>query len=126
MVYTGTLMTENAFYPLFVSVALALVLVLERPTPLRQVLLLALCALAFLTRAQAVAFLPAILTAPLLLAWLDGRRSALRQYAVLWGAAVVALVLVPIAQVARGRSVLSVFGAYETAGKTHYALGDVR
>ena len=33
MVYTGTLMTENAFYPLFLLVALALVRVLERPTP---------------------------------------------------------------------------------------------
>jgi hypothetical protein len=125
MAYTGTLMTENAFYPLFVCVALALVLVLERPTVLRQLVLLALCALAFLTRAQAVAFLPAILSAPLLLAWLDGRRSALKRYAVLWAAAAVALVLVPLAQIARGRSVLGVFGAYETAGKTHYALADV-
>ena len=42
MLYTGTLMTENAFYPLFLVVALALVATLERPTPLRQVVLLAL------------------------------------------------------------------------------------
>ncbi len=34
MAYTGTVMTENAFYPLFLVVALVLVLVLERPTPL--------------------------------------------------------------------------------------------
>ena len=46
MLYTGTLMTENAFYPLFLVVALALVATLERPTPLRQVVLLALCGLA--------------------------------------------------------------------------------
>src|SRR5206468_4317174 len=32
MLYTGTLMTENVFYPLFLTVALVLVLMLERPT----------------------------------------------------------------------------------------------
>ncbi len=32
LAYTGTVMTENAFYPLFLVVALVLVLVLERPT----------------------------------------------------------------------------------------------
>ncbi len=74
MAYTSTLMTENAFYPAFALVALALVLVLERPTWRRQAVLLGLCAFAFLVRAQAVAFLPAVLTAPLLLAWMDGRR----------------------------------------------------
>src|SRR5258707_1253048 len=35
LVYTGTLMTENVFYPLFLTCALLLVLVLERPTRLR-------------------------------------------------------------------------------------------
>ncbi len=58
MLYTGTLMTENAFYPLFVLVVLMLVLTLERPTWRRQVALLVICALCFATRAQAVAFLP--------------------------------------------------------------------
>ncbi len=123
MAYTSTLMTENAFYPAFVLVALALVLVLELPTWRRQAVLLALCAVAFLIRAQAVAFLPALLTAPLLLAWMDGRRRALRDYRVLWGAALAAIVLVPVVQLARGRSLLGVFGAYERAGQTHYALG---
>ncbi|HEU5263987.1 MAG TPA: hypothetical protein VFU34_05070, partial [Gaiellaceae bacterium] len=32
LAYTGTVMTENAFYPLFLVVTLALVVVLERPT----------------------------------------------------------------------------------------------
>ena len=40
MVYTGTLMTENAFYPIFLTAALALVLMLERPTWQRQLLVL--------------------------------------------------------------------------------------
>ncbi|MHB8642887.1 MAG: glycosyltransferase family 39 protein [Gaiellaceae bacterium] len=125
MAYTSTLMTENAFYPAFLLVALALVLVLEQPTWRRQALLLALCAFAFLIRAQAVAFLPAILTAPPLLAWMDGRRRVLREYTVLWTAAVVALVLVPLVQIARGHSPLAVFGAYEKAGHTHYTVTSV-
>ena len=32
LLYAGTLMTENAFYPLFLCAVLALVLALERPT----------------------------------------------------------------------------------------------
>src|SRR5436190_22744980 len=39
MVYTGTLMTENAFYPLFVTTALAFVMTLERPTVARYAFL---------------------------------------------------------------------------------------
>ena len=71
MVYTGTLMTENAFYPIFLAAALALVLMLERPTWQRQLLVLGIALVAFATRAQAIALFPAILTAPLLL----GRRG---------------------------------------------------
>src|SRR2546430_2753064 len=67
--YAGTMMTENAFYPIFVCAALALVACLERPTLVRQLVLLAVCALAYATRAQAVALLPALATAPLLLVW---------------------------------------------------------
>ena len=37
LLYTGMLMTENAFYPLFLVTALVLVLTLERPTATRQV-----------------------------------------------------------------------------------------
>ena len=65
MMYTGTLMTETVFYPIFVGVALALVLALERPTLTRQAVLLAACLLAFLTRSQAIVLIPAVATAPL-------------------------------------------------------------
>ena len=44
MVYTGTVMTENAFYPAFLLVAWALVRMLERPTLAAQLLVLALAA----------------------------------------------------------------------------------
>src|SRR5213075_2781893 len=88
MVYTGTLMTENLFYPLFLCCALALVAVLERPTLARLAVLLVLSFVAFLTRAQAVALVPAILTAPLLLG-----RTRLREFKLLYGGVAVGGVL---------------------------------
>lgn len=118
MAFTGMLMTENAFYPLFLCAALALVAWLERPTARRTVLLLGVSALAFLTRAQALALLPAILTAPFLLA---GRR-ALREYRLLYGLTAAGVVGVVVVQVARGASPLGVLGAYKVAGEAHYTV----
>ncbi|MDQ3823789.1 MAG: glycosyltransferase family 39 protein [Actinomycetota bacterium] len=126
MLYTGTLMTENAFYPAFLLAAYALVAVLERPTALHQVLLLAAVALAYATRVQAIALVPAIVTAPLLLAWLDGRGwRSLGAYRVLWTALGAAVVLVVGVQFARGRSLEAVLGAYEAAGDYDYAAGPI-
>ena len=61
-VFTGMLMTENAFFPAFVLATFLMALSLERPTLLRQGLLFAAIALACLVRVQAVvlfAMLPA-------------------------------------------------------------------
>ena len=74
-------MTENAFYPIFLCVALALVRMLEAPTARNQLGVLALCLVAYETRQQALALFPAVLTAPLLL----GRRG-LGRFRVLYGA----------------------------------------
>jgi glycosyltransferase involved in cell wall biosynthesis len=125
MVYTGTVMTETVFYPLFVCVALALVLALERPTILRQAVLLAVCVVAFLTRSQAVALFAAIATAPLVLAWLDRRERVLRSFRFLYGALAAIVVAVLVVQLARGRSPYDVFGSYSVTGHTHYRVGDV-
>ena len=125
MAYTSTLMTENAFYPAFALVALGLVLMLERPTPPRQLAVLGLCALAYLTRTQAIAFFPAVLTAPLLLAWIDPRRRRLQDYRLLWGIAAASLVLPPIAQLARGGSIMALLGAYAPAGRLNYSISAV-
>ena len=86
MLYTGMLMTENAFYPLFVLAAFLFVRMLEAPTWRRQVVLLAVCFVAFETRAQAVALIPAIVVAPVLLALIERRplRKALRPFATLY------------------------------------------
>jgi hypothetical protein len=120
LVYTGTLMTENVFYPLFMTCALLLVLVLERPTRLRVLALLALSLVAFLTRAQAVALVPAILTAPLLLP-----RARWREFRLLYGLILGAGALVLFYEVARGRSPLDALGAYRSATNSAYSAGSV-
>jgi glycosyltransferase involved in cell wall biosynthesis len=127
MVYTGTLMTENGFYPLFVTTALAFVLTLERPTPLRYGFLLVSFLLTFLTRTQAVAVLPALATAPLLLAWFDRRpfRAAVSEFKVLYGTLAGAVALVLIVQGARGKSPYGVLGQYGATGHAHYHANDV-
>ncbi len=125
MLYTGMLMTENVFYPLFVLAAFLFVRMLEAPTWRRQLVLLAVCLVAFETRAQAVALIPAIVAAPLLLALIERRplRGALRSfatlYAILGGGALLALA----GTVAMGRSPLSLLGAYRAATTSSYTLG---
>jgi glycosyltransferase involved in cell wall biosynthesis/Gpi18-like mannosyltransferase len=127
MMYTGTLMTETAFYPVFVCVVLALVLALERPTLFRQGVLLALCLLAFLTRPQAIVLVPAVACAPPLLAWLDRRRvvRALGDFRVLYGVLAAAVLGVLVVQFARGRSPYDVLGSYDVTGHQHYTVGQV-
>jgi glycosyltransferase involved in cell wall biosynthesis/4-amino-4-deoxy-L-arabinose transferase-like glycosyltransferase len=113
LVYAGTFMTENAFYPVFAWLAFALVLALERPTLRRQLAVLALCALAFLTRAQAVAAVAAVLTAPLLLAWIErGRPRRLGVWKPLYGIVGAAAVAAIVVEVARGRSPAQILGNY--------------
>jgi glycosyltransferase involved in cell wall biosynthesis len=112
-IYVGTLMTENAFYPVFMWLAYALVLALERPTLKRQLVLLALAALAFLTRAQAVALVGAVLAAPLALAWIErGRPRRLGAWKATYAIVGAAAVLVIVVEVARGRSPAQVLGGY--------------
>jgi dolichyl-phosphate-mannose-protein mannosyltransferase len=120
MLYTGTLMTENAFYPVFLTCVLALVAMLERPTPGRQVLVLVLCGLAYATRQQAIALVPAILCAPVL-----HTPRRLRPYATLYGIVGAGVVVALLATAARGRSPLTLLGAYRAATSSSYSVGDV-
>ena len=125
--YAGTIMTENAFYPIFLCVALALVLCLERPTAARQIVLLALCLLAYETRTQALALVPAIVTAPILYGRYARRRplEVVRSFAVLWVIVIGGGLLLLLVEAARGTSVTNVLGSYETVGNQHYAIGAV-
>jgi glycosyltransferase involved in cell wall biosynthesis len=121
LVYVASLMTENVFYPLFAWLALALVAALDRPTLRRQLIVVVLCVLAFLTRAQAVALFAAVLTAPLALAWIErGRPRSLRAWRPLYAVVALAAVLVAIVEAARGRSIFHVLGGYSVAGSTTY------
>ncbi len=123
MAYVGTLMTENAFYPIFLWLAFALVCALELPTLTRQIVLLALCVLAFETRAQTVALVGAVLTAPLLLAWIErGRRQRLAAFKPLYGLVALGAALVVVVEIARGRSPAQVLGNYSKASNVGYHL----
>jgi hypothetical protein len=119
--YAGTIMTENVFYPVFLWLALALVAALERPTRLRQLLLLVALAAGFETRAQTVALVAAVLTAPLVLAWIErGRPQRLKAFAPLYGVVAAAAVVVVVAEVARGRSPAAILGNYSVTSNGGY------
>jgi hypothetical protein len=120
LVYTGAVLTENAFYPLFLCVIWALMRMVDRPTALGQLGVLALCGMAYETRQQALALVPAVLTVPLLI---DRRRLA--RYAFLYVGAAAAIVIIVIVQVGRGHSPLDVLGAYAVVGRYHYAAGPI-
>src|SRR5262249_31477357 len=121
MVYTATLMTENAFYPIFLTFVLVLVIWLDRPTVAHTLILLGLVVVAYLTRQQAIALLPAIVTAPLLVAG----REAFRRYQLMYAIVAAGVLLVVVEQLARGRSVFGILGAYQVASTSHYSVGEV-
>lgn len=127
LAYTGTVMTENVFYPLFLLAALGLVLVLERPTPARQLGLLALVGILFATRVQAVAFLPAIAAAPFLAAFLGRQplRPVLARLRLLWATLGGGAALLLVLQLGRGGSLADLLGAYSVVGERSYEPGRV-
>jgi hypothetical protein len=126
LAYTGTVMTENAFYPLFLLFVLVLVLVLERPTGLRVALLVVLLGLAYGTRVQAAALAPAVLLAPLLLGLFErrGLRALVARYRLLYGTFAALGVLALVVQLAGGRSLRDLLGAYAPVGDASYDLGE--
>jgi hypothetical protein len=125
MAYTGTMTTESLFYPVALGFAFVLVRYLERPGyPWLAALAVAL-GIAFATRSQSLAFVPAIATAPLLLALFRSRAVVLRPFVplyVLGGAAALGLVAL---QAARGRSLADLLGAYSIVGEGSYDVGQV-
>ncbi len=126
LAYTGTVMTENVFYPLFLVAVLVLVLVLESPTAGRVFLLLALIALAFATRVQAVALVPAVLLAPLLLAVFErrGLTSTMSRFRRLYGITAGLGIAAVAIQLATGRSPQELLGAYSPVDEAGYELGE--
>ena len=134
MLYTGVLMSENAFLPLFLAAAYTLALALERPTLLRQGLLLGFVVLAVGVRLQALVLLLVIPAAAALKVLLDARvpgtrwGGALRGLVPLWptGAVLVVGGIVLVAyEEARGRSLSSLLGSYSTITTSNYDFGTV-
>lgn len=127
LAYAGLIMTEVAFYPVVVLAGWTLARALARPTPAAQLLALGAIVLTVLTRLQALALLPAAVTALVLYLVLEpepGRASnrllQARQNGLLLGGTA-ALALVWIAwRLARGGPASELLGAYRAAGETSY------
>jgi hypothetical protein len=136
LMYTSNVMTENAFYPLFGAWVLALQLMLSRPTVVRQLAVLALFALCYLTRAQAVALLPALVAAiaitVVLDSWAESRRPVsrrllrrLRDYWPTWALVVAGLLAVVGTQLVRDRRLSDVLGSYAGVSDFQYDYSDI-
>jgi hypothetical protein len=123
--YAGSIMTENAFYPIFLFLVLALVSALEAPSLFRIVVFLSVLVVAYETRAQAVAIVAVALTAPLIDALLARDVRVLVERRLLYGVIIGLGALVLGAEVARGRSVRSLLGAYASATHSSYDTGMV-
>jgi 4-amino-4-deoxy-L-arabinose transferase-like glycosyltransferase len=126
LAYTGTVMTENVFYPLFLLFSLVLVLVLERPSPVRVGVLLVLLGVAYSTRVQAAALVPAVLVAPFVLALLE-RRSigpTLSRFRWLYGIVGGLVLALLVGLLAAGRTPKELLGAYSPIGDRDYDLGE--
>jgi hypothetical protein len=99
--YTGELMTENAFFPAFVTSCFAIALALERPTLFRQGLMLVAMLATVAVRFQGIVLLAVLPTALLVKLILDllGREEGSRRRVVrnalvpFWPTAVAAVVL---------------------------------
>ncbi len=120
LVYTGMLMTENAFYPVFLCVALVLLRVLDRPTTMNQIGFVLLCLIAYETRQQALALVPAAVTAPLLF---DTKHVA--RFRVLYAGLLGSVLVAIVAEAVRGHSPTALLGAYAVTGQHHYSVGAV-
>ena len=125
--YTGTVMTENVFYPLFLAFVLVLVLVLEQPTGRRVALLVVLLGVAYATRVQAAALVPAIVLAPLVLAIFErrGLGATIARFRLVYGTIAALGVLAILVQVLGGASPRELLGAYSPVGDATYELREV-
>jgi hypothetical protein len=133
--YATLLLTENGLLPAFLAGTFAIALALERPTPARQLVMLAAIGVASAVRLQAFALVPILVTAIAVKAALDlrargqtGRRaSLLASVKPFWpSAALLALgaVLYLAVTLGRGSSLTSGFGAYEAVLSADYSVSD--
>ena len=136
-IYTGMLMTENAFLPAFVLATFAMALALERPTLLRQLVTFAAILLAVAIRYQGLVLLLVLPLAIVLKAVFEVRAGSrprswrsvwveLRRYwisfALLAGGALLYIGL----QAARGHTLSGSLGSYQVIAGHGYSVGEVR
>ena len=136
-IYTGMLMTENAFLPAFILAAFAFALALERPTLLHQLFAFGTILLATAVRYQGLVLLLVLPTAILLKVLLELRAeprqrplrfllNELRRYwisaALLAGAAGLYVLL----ELARGRGLSSGLGTYQEVARKNYSFDAAR
>jgi hypothetical protein len=131
-VYTGMVMTENAFFPAFMLGAFAIALGLERPTLLRQGLIFGAIGIACAVRIQGLVLLAMLPPAILIKVLLDLRAAGtalalrpflteLRRYWISLSAVVLLAVGYTVVQRARGEPLATGLGAYEITGDTQYS-----
>src|SRR5262245_55105060 len=132
LAYSGLVMTEAVFYPVFVLAAWATAAALASPTRLHQALLVAALCLALATRLQAVVVLAVIVTAFLLDAALARRRPQPRRFAIAFGGLAVLVAVWLVARLVQGGSVLAGYsdagGSYPAGAAARfvgYHLGDL-
>jgi hypothetical protein len=136
-VYTGMLMTENAFLPAFVLAAFAIALALERPTLLRQATAFGAILLAVAIRYQGLVLLVVMPIAVLLKVlfelraaprpqpWQFAWRELFRYWISFVLLAIGSLLYVGL-QVARGHPLRGGLGSYEVIAGTDYSFGAAR
>jgi Dolichyl-phosphate-mannose-protein mannosyltransferase len=136
LTYTGTVMTENAFYPLVALWALTLIRALEHPTVLRQLLVFAVFGLAFLARVHAVVLLPVLVASVVIVVVLDAlaardapfvRRLAAsaRPFWATGAVAVLGAASLFVRQAARGAGLHEVLGVYGGVAHFDYEVGEI-
>jgi len=129
--FGGLLMTETAFLPAFVLVGFAIAAMLERPTLVNQVAALGALVLAVSIRAQGIVLVAVIPTAALLKVVLDWRAGETRDRLLadlrrLWPTAVAlgaGATLFVVYKEARGESLSTGLGDYQSLARLHYPLG---
>jgi len=128
--YSGILMTEPAFLPVFVLACFAIASMLERPTLVLQLAALAAIAFAAAVRIQGIVFALVIPTAVLFKVVLDWRAGStservLAELRHLWPTAVLlaggAAVYVAYKRV-RGEPLVTGLGTYQVIGRIHYPV----
>jgi hypothetical protein len=136
-VYSGMLMTENAFLPAFVLAAFAFALALERPTLVRQLVAFAAILLAVAIRYQGLVLLLVLPTAIVLKVALELRAASrpspgrfvlteLRRYWISGALVIGAGCIYVLLQIARGHKLASGLGSYQAIVGKGYSFDAAR